>query len=204
MRLLSAWLPLGRVLVVLDVVLAVWTVAWVIVGFRVADNVEGLTHLSDTVVTVGGALDSSGQALGSLDGLPLVGDRVRDPAGRIRAAGQSAVASGQTARRSVHHLSPLLGFAIALIPTIPLLAIYVPLRVAVVRERRAVGRLVSRHRDDPRLPRLLAQRAISRLDYPDLAAATLEADAIEDGGATGRLAEAELERLGVNGDRLRA
>jgi hypothetical protein len=140
MRLPGASLPLGRALVVIDVALVVWTAGWVIAGFRVAHEVEGLTHLSDTVVAVGGAVDSSGEALGSLDGVPLVGDRVREPADRIRAAAQDAVASGQTARRSINHLSPLLGFAIALIPTVPLLAIYVPLRLAAVLEGRSARR----------------------------------------------------------------
>jgi hypothetical protein len=197
MRLLSAWVPLGRALVAIDVVLVVWTLAWVLVGVRVAHEVEGLTHLSDTVVDVGQAIDSSGTALESVAAVPFVGDRLDAPVADIHAAGESAVASGRSSRASVHNLSPLLGFAIALIPTVPLVALYVPLRVGAVRERRELRRLVRTHGDDPRLARLLAQRALARLPYRDLVAPALDSDAAPDEATTARLAAAELERIGV-------
>ncbi len=185
-------------LIIVDVLLMIWAVAWVAVGVQVAHEVDGLSRLSDTVATVGRAVDSSGQALESIAGIPLVGDRVRGPAARVREAGRSALASGRRSRESVHNLSPLLGFAVALIPTVPLLAIYLPLRVVGLRERRAVIRLVREHRDDPRLSRLLAQRALSRLSYGDLAAATLDANGGDPArGSTELLAAAELARVGV-------
>jgi hypothetical protein len=187
-------------LAVVDVVLVVWSVAWVLVGVRVAHEVEGLTRLSDTVVKVGEAVDASGQAIESLASVPIVGDRLDDPAHRIRTAGQSALASGRSSRGSIHNLSPLLGFAIALIPTVPLLGLYLPLRIGAIRDRRALDRLVRTHRGDPRLPRLLAQRALARLPYEDLAAATLDGSEVVATGSTGRLAGAEMARLGVEPD----
>ena len=196
MTSLSNRLPLGRVMVAVDIVLIVWTVAWIVVGTRVSHEVNGLSNVTDTVVRTGTAIDSVAGALQSLESVPFVGGRLSGPIGNIRSAGQSAIASGRSSRQSVHNLSPLLGFAIALIPTVPLLAIYVPLRVSGIRERRAVARLLRDYRDDPRLPRLLAQRALSRLPYHDLAAAALRGDRAAE-GSTDRLAAAELERVGI-------
>jgi hypothetical protein len=60
--LLSNLMPSARMLVAIDVILILWTAAWVTMGVRVSQEVEGLTRLSDTVVAVGQAVDSSGQA----------------------------------------------------------------------------------------------------------------------------------------------
>jgi hypothetical protein len=198
MKVLGAWLPFGRVLVTIDVALVLWTLAWVFVGMRVADEVDGLTRLSNTVVEVGQAIDSSAKALESVAAVPLVGDRLDGPVADIHAAGASAIASGRSSRESVHNLSPLLGFAIALIPTVPLLALYVPLRVGAVRERRELARLVQAHCGDPRLAWLLAQRALGRLPSRELAAAALAGGTGPDEVTTARLAQAELRRAGIS------
>jgi hypothetical protein len=204
MRFLSAWLPLGRVLAAIDLLLIVWTIAWILVGVRVANEVEGLTSLSDTVVQAGGSIQAAGAALGAVSDLPVVGDRVRAPADQLRQTGASTAESGRKSRDSIHSLSSLLGFTIALIPTVPLLALYVPLRVAALRERRAVEDLLRAHAGDPRLPRLLAQRALARLPYRDLAGATLRAPHAATNGSTQPLAEAELERVGLDPERLQS
>lgn len=132
--------PSGPRIVALDVACAAWTVAWVVLGFVVAAQVHGLATLSDTVSGVGGAIEQSGQTLQSLESLPLVGSKVRGPAGSIERAGRSAVVSGRSSRRDIERLSTLLGVVVAIVPSVPLLALYLPLRLAQVRDSRRGAR----------------------------------------------------------------
>ena len=110
-----------------------WVVVWLFLGFRVADEVRGLSELSGTVTEVGAAVESAGATLGSLAAVPLIGDRVSAPSAEIQAAGRSAIASGRSSRESIRSLSTLLGFAVAVIPTVPLLVLYLPARLGYIR-----------------------------------------------------------------------
>jgi hypothetical protein len=99
---------------------AAWAGAWVFIGVRTAQEVQGLRELSDTMVDVGQAVRSSGQTIGTLTDLPFVGERLNEPSTRIVRAGESAIASGRASRESVANLSLLLGVSIAVIPIVPL------------------------------------------------------------------------------------
>ncbi len=110
----------ARVSAVVVLAFVAWAAAWVFIGVRTAQEVQGLRELSDTMVDVGQAVRSSGAAIGTLTDLPLVGDRLQEPSSRIVRAGESAIASGRTSRTSVQNLSVLLGVSIAVIPIVPL------------------------------------------------------------------------------------
>lgn len=181
---------------VLDVVVAAWTVAWVVIGFRVGVEVRGLSDLSETITRSGVAISESAEALGAIVDVPLVGDRVDDAAERVREAGESAQASGDSSEQSVRNLSVLLALAIAVIPALPVIGFYLPLRLAIVREARTVRRALARGEADHILE-LLAGRAAHTLPYRRLRQVT--ADPLDDLRARryGRLAAAELERLGL-------
>ena len=181
----------------LEALLAAWTVAWIVVGIAVANEVQGLGRLSETVTTVGQAVDSAGAALEAVGALPVIGDRIDGPAAQVREAGRDVLNSGRRSRESVDELSTLLGFVVALVPTLPLLIGYGSWRTRRERDRRVVAHLLETRGDDPRLVRLLAQRALGRLGYSELAAATLEHDEGNAEGSTDRLAAAELARLGL-------
>jgi hypothetical protein len=119
----------SRAAAVVALAFVAWAVAWVFIGVRTAQEVQGLRELSDTMVDVGLAVRSSGAAIGSLTDLPLVGDRLAEPSSRIVAAGESAIDSGRTSRASVQNLSVLLGVSIAVIPSVPLaVLVFVTLR----------------------------------------------------------------------------
>lgn len=190
------WQPGARAIIVVDAFVVLWIVAWLVVGVRVDNEIEGLTELSATISQAGGAVEETGQALGSLD-LPLVGGDIDRVAERVAQTGRDTRQSGQTARESIGDLSTLLGAAVALIPASPLLFLYLPMRIARVRERRALKRLLRGGADDPVLDRLLAHRALQTLPYVRLAA--LHGRPWDDlsHGRYERLAAAERERLGV-------
>lgn len=183
----------GHLLV--DVALIAWVVTWVAMGVRVADEVRGLSELSTTVIDVGAAVESAGAALGSLKDIPFAGDRVAGPSEEVREAGRSAVDSGRSSRKSIRELSTLLGVAVAIIPSVPLIALYAPLRLAWTRERRALARAWRDPRNRPALTRLLARRALVTSGYDEL----LRHERTEAGIAADadRLAALELRRMRI-------
>lgn len=178
---------------------ALWAVVWVGLAAGTAYELYVLRDLGDTVAKTGVAIDTTGKALQSIGGIPFVGGEVHTLAGEVRAAGQSAVASGRSSRASTTTLAVLIGLAIALIPTVPVLGVYLPLRAAWRRERAAVARALRHRAGDPLLDEYLAQRAVANLPYADLRAVTEQPWADLQAGRFAELADAELRRLGLQG-----
>jgi hypothetical protein len=78
---------------------------------------------------------------------------------------------------------------------VPLLALYVPLRLGWRRDRRAIRLAVARWDGDPGLEAFLAQRALSHLPFEELR--DLAYDGTEGSPESSELAAAELRRLGL-------
>lgn len=108
--------------------LLLWTALWIALAFVTAHEVLALRDLSDTVVKTGRAVDTAGRALQAIGGVPFVGGRVSTLADQVRVAGDSAIASGRSSRDSATNLAVLLGVAVGLIPTVPMVALYLALR----------------------------------------------------------------------------
>jgi hypothetical protein len=116
-----------------DVVLVAWAAIWAGLAVGVFFEVRGLRDVSDTLVRTGHAIDRTGAALETLADVPILGERVRGYAAEVRRAGRSAQKSGRTSRGHVETLAVLLALAVGLIPTAPLIALYVPLRRVLQR-----------------------------------------------------------------------
>jgi hypothetical protein len=187
----------GRSIRALDAGLLVWMVAWIVLGIAIGRQVQNLARLSDTVVTGGRAVQQTGEALRSLEGLPFVGDRIAQLDERIITAGRSAEASGQDSRRSIGTLAVLLTVAVAVIPTVPVLALYAPFRISRRRDVRAVRRAARRAGDDPAFEEFLARRAAENLPYHRLREVTANPWRDLEEGRYQALADAELTRLGL-------
>lgn len=187
----------SRSIHVIDLAVAAWIVTWIVVGLSVGREVSNLRQLSDTVVTAGNAIQQTGRALRPLGRLPFVGTNVERVAGQIEDAGRSAVASGEASRESTTRLRTLLALSIVLIPTIPLAGVYVPLRLAWIRDVRAVSRTLRRSRADPTFTEFLARRALQHLPYDRLLSISANPWADVAGGTHRALAVAELRRLGI-------
>jgi hypothetical protein len=119
---------------ILFVFAAVWTSVWVGVGIWTVHEVKALRQLSDTVVQSGAAVHETGDALQGLRALPLVGAEAGRVGGRVTAAGVSAERSGRASRTSVDRLAVLLGFAIAVAPSVPMLALLLVARELTLGE----------------------------------------------------------------------
>jgi hypothetical protein len=187
----------GLAVRLLDAAMVVWVAAWIVFGVAIGRQVEHLRKLSDTVVTAGQAVQQTGQALQTLEGVPFVGERITALDRRIQAAGRSAVASGRDSRSSIGNLAILLTVAIALIPTVPLLTLYAPFRISRRRDVRAIRRAARQAGDDPAFEEFLARRAAENLPYHRLREVTANPWRDLEEGRYAALAAAELARLGL-------
>jgi hypothetical protein len=186
---------------VVDVLIVLWVVGWIAMGFAVAHDVSNLSTLADTVVTSGRSVRQTGQALRGIEDLPFVGalvkPRVERVIAQVDAGAAQAIQSGQSAKDSVHSLSVLLGVSVALIPSVPILALYAPFRISRVREIAAVRRAARRHGGEPAFEEFLARRALDRLPFHRLRAISEDPWRDLERGSHRALADAELARLGI-------
>jgi hypothetical protein len=181
----------------LDAAVLLWAVGWIVVGILVAREVRALGELSETVVVAGEALGDAGTALASLEGVPFVGEDIREVGERTERAAESAGVSGRSSRESIDSLSLLLGIAIALGPSFPLVALYLPMRLAWSRDLRSLRRALTAFPGEPGLEEYLARRAALALPYDRLHLTTAAPWGALAAADRRRLSDAELERVGI-------
>jgi hypothetical protein len=193
---LPSRLPRGRAVLLVDLLVVAWVVVWVAIAINVAHQVRDIGRITRSVERIGSAVSDTGAQLEKLGNLPLLGDRIADTGKPIRDAGRQAQATARMSRASAHDLSKLLGITISLVPSLPLLLLYVPQRVAMERDRRVVAKALRSGREDE-LQETLAYRAVMHLPLSRLRAVTRTPRADLAARRFDRLAEAELERLGI-------
>jgi hypothetical protein len=176
--------------------LAIWAAFWIGIAAYTAYEVAALRALSHTVVKAGAATESTGHALAAIGQLPFVGGRIASLAAQAVAAGASARASGASTATTIDQLAVLFGIAIALIPTVPVLALYVPLLLSWRRDRKAVRRAVAQWDGEPELEAFLARRALAHMRFDELR--RLGYDGADGTPPRAELAAAELRRLGLD------
>lgn len=186
----------ARAMRVLNVAIAIWAAFWIAVAAYTAYEVAALRTLSHTIVKAGAATVSTGHALSALSQIPFVGGKLGSLAAQTIAAGVSARASGGSVATTIDQLAVLLGIAIGLIPTIPLLALYVPLRLSWRRDRKSIRAAVAQWDGEPGLEAFLAQRAVAHLPFHQLR--QLGYDGTAESASQAELAAAELRRLGLD------
>ena len=177
--------------------LAFWTVLWLVVGALTGVQIRNLTQVSDSLAKSGRALGTAGTALEALGRLPVVGERPRRLGREVRATAEEVRGAAASSRETVRWVSVLVGVALVVIPVVPVLGVYVVLRVSDRRQRRAVARALEQSPPDPRLEEFLAHRALQHLDYEVLRRVSQDPWADLRNGAYRRLANAELTRLGL-------
>jgi hypothetical protein len=101
-----------------------WTVIWILMGIWTQHEVQNLRQLSDTMVQSGAAVRQTGDALQGLRSIPFLGADVARIGREVSAAGVNARQSGRASRSSVDSLASLLGVAIALVPTVPMIVLF--------------------------------------------------------------------------------
>jgi hypothetical protein len=104
---------------------AAWSLVWIGMGVWTRHEVLTLRELSDTVVKSGAAVENTGTALQGLGSVPFVGGDVARIGRQATAAGLDAQLSGTSSRSAVGRLATLLGIAIAVAPSVPMIALYI-------------------------------------------------------------------------------
>ena len=151
--------------VVGDVLLALWVMVWVKLALVVHDATLALAAPGEQIERAGtglaGRLRDAGSSVG---GIPLVGDDVRAPFDGAGDAADQIAAAGSAQVEAVHTLAFWLGLAVAAIPILVLLAVYLPLRWKFVREATAGQRFVDSGSDvDLFALRAMANQPLHRL-----------------------------------------
>jgi hypothetical protein len=181
----------------LDAVVLAWVFVWIGMGILVGRDIRQLAQVPGMAASTGRALNDVAQTLRQLGSVPIVGSQIAPLAARVQAEAQSIQQTSQATDQSINQLSILLGVAVALAPTAPRLALFVPLRISQEREARAFRRAARRYADDPVFEEFLARRAAENLPYHRLRDITPDPWRDIRDGRVRRLADAELRRVGV-------
>jgi len=123
----------GGTVRLLDGALVFWVVLWLVVGTWSGCLIWQLTALSASTVESGRSLAVAADALTNLGSVPVVGDASKDFGRRIGATAAQVVDAGQQADRSIRGLAVLIGLAVALGPSAPVLVFYLPARLRLRR-----------------------------------------------------------------------
>lgn len=181
----------------LDAGVVLWVAVWIVIGALLWSDLSAQAQLSDDVIKVGSAVRSTGEALGVVGGLPLVGGRIGDFAGRIEAMGAEVEASGRESRGGIARAAVIAGLAVAVLPAALVLLLYLPARIRWKRYTGAIAAALPRDAADPALEQYLARRAVDALPWDALRAITPDPWGDIARGECRALADAELERLGL-------
>jgi len=176
---------------------AFWLVLWLVIGAWSGYTIWQVSALGDTVTRSGQALGSAGEALQSVGEVPVVGDRPGELGDQVVDTALDLTVRGQDIKSDLRRLALLLGLSIVLMPTTPVLGLYLPLRLARRREILELRRALARHSRDPTLDRYLAERAVHALPYSTVRAISDDPWGDIRHGRSQRLADAELDRLGL-------
>jgi len=152
------------------------------------------TAVSDTGTSIQKGFGSAANAVGSV---PVVGDQL---ASALNAAGADTggnlTSLAQQGNEQVHHLALLLGWLMALLPTVVLLVAVLPRRIRQVRSMSAAGAVLSNN-VGPANRQLLASRAAFGLPYGVLLQYTRDPFGDLAAGRYDALVTATLEQAGL-------
>jgi hypothetical protein len=182
---------------VIDGIVLFWLLLWTAVGVWVGLSLWGLAAIGDTLVQSGRTLDSAGEVLQDAGGLPLVGRWPEQLGDQVRATAAEIVGTGRDTSAYGRRLAVLLAVTVGTAPVVPVLAPYLPARVARRREVTALRRLL---RDPARRSMTdfyLAHRAVDLVPLHRLQQVTDDPWRDLTEGHPEVLAEAELRRLGL-------
>jgi hypothetical protein len=184
-----------RSVVAIDVLVLLWTVAWLVLGITVGTFVERLGSVGESVEGAGHAIHRAGDAVGRLSEVPLVGEGFEAVANEIHTIGDETVQNGRSVEQDIDTLALLIGVGLAVGPTLPVLAVWIPPRMSRERERRALRR--SLKSGDGVALAYLANRAVAGRLFRELRTASDDPVADLAAGRYEALAALELEHLAL-------
>lgn len=139
-----------------------WVVAWAVFSVWLATMVFDVTmklavpgrKMESAATTMGEKLRDAGN---SVDNVPMVGDKLAKPISGAGGAADSLADAGRSQAEAVHTFAWWLAIAVAIVPIVMVLSMYIPLRMRFIRRASTHARL----RDTEAGIDLLALRAIT-------------------------------------------
>jgi hypothetical protein len=192
---------LGRLL--LDLLVVLWTAAWVVAGWTAYQMVTALQVVADAITRTGTTFNDWLHAFqnavpGSIPGIS--GALSSLTAALQRAAGDPLVQSGMQAHDAIQHVAIGLGLFVALLPIVTVTGLYLVWRVRDVRELTAAGEFVRAAERSGRVAEanaVLAHRAVALLPFRQLIRASPDPIGDLAAGRYEALAAAMLRRAGT-------
>lgn len=186
---------------VADVATLLWVLFWGSIVWRLFQFLASFAQAGRTIRSGGEQMVQSGRDLGdSLAGVPLVGSQLGDIARNAFAApGQPLSDFGSQLEQFIVVVAVVLALLLALVTLVPWLNRYLPWRWERLRRVRAAHRAIrtAPRAVDASIERLLAMRAVCRLDYSTLLGYTPDPLGDWANGRHDRLARAELASVGL-------
>jgi len=185
-----------------DFTTLIWVAFWAVVVWRLFVFLSSFAEAGRSVQAGGQTMIQGGRDLGeSLAGLPLVGSQIRDVTrDAFAGAGTPLTSFGTELERFIYVIAVVIALLLALVTLQPWLSRYVPWRLGRARRVRAAHQAIRTGTalSDPDTRRLLAMRAVSRLDYADLLEYTSDPLGDWAAGRHDALAMAELASQGLD------
>lgn len=202
--MIKVWSELPRARVMeqfADVATLLWVAFWGGLAWRLFQFLASFSEAGRTIRAGGETMIQSGRDLGaSLAGVPLVGPQLGDLARDAFAApGRPLSDFGMQLEQFILVVAVVLALLLTLVTLLPWLTRYVPWRWERLRRLRAAHRAI---RTAPRdvnttIERVLAMRAVTRIEYATLLAYTPDPLGDWAAGRHDRLARAELASAGL-------
>ncbi len=192
--------------IVADIATLTWVAIWASISIGLYRFLAQLAGAGRFISDSGNGLDGIGVRLASaLHGVPLVGEGAADGIRTgFSAAADPMIRFGGDLERLLIIIAALLGLLLAAAAVVPWLNRYLPWRIAAWRRLNAGARVIRRRRfarSSPiahaELERILASRALHRLEYDELLEFTPDPFGDWVAGRHERLARAELDRVGL-------
>jgi hypothetical protein len=192
--------------IVADVLTLGWIVVWATIGIRLYGFLANLAGAGRLVRDGGSGITNAGLQVGAaLQGIPLIGEGAADGVrGAFSGAGDPLVQFGTDLERLLIVVAALLGLLLVAVALTPWLNRYLPWRVARWRRLNAAARVIRRYRvagsqrlEHAEVARILASRALHRLEYDELLEFTSDPFGDWVAGRHDKLVQAELDRVGL-------
>jgi hypothetical protein len=177
-----------------DLAVVAWTAAWVWAGVTLYRLVEKLAVPGARLEQAGGGFAGDVAEIQQKVGrVPVVGNELQGPFGRLAGVGQTLADAGATQQQVVHQLALWLGILVAAVPVVTLLLAWLPRRVTWAREAGAASRLRLAGAD----LELFALRAVANRPLRQLHRVTPDPTGALRAGDYEALADLELRALGL-------
>lgn len=185
-----------RKIVALDYLVIAWCLLCLLLGIWSAKRINSLGALGDGLISTGKSISGVASWIGGLGDTPLIGAGFDVVAGSIGGLGESTAEQGQRSKDEVWRVARLVAILFTVLPTAPVLAVWIPVRVSAERERRSLKAALKA--GDPAVWEYLARQAADDLPFRRLRA--ISPDPWEDirQGRYEALARVELDRLDLS------